>query len=138
MSEDHGTSHVSIVDKFGNAASISATVNMFFGSKVVSAKTGIILNDEMDDFSSNYTNAFDVPPSEHNLIESGKRPLSSMCPSIFTDPSGNVRLIIGASGGTKITTAVALIAIRHLWMNETIKHAIDWPRIHHQLFPNEV
>lgn len=92
----------------------------------------------MDDFSSNFTNGFGVPPSKHNLIEPGKRALSSMCPSFFIDGSGNVRLTIGASGGTKITTAVAVVAIRHLWMNETIKKAIDWPRIHHQLFPNEI
>lgn len=92
----------------------------------------------MDDFSSNFTNSFGVPPSNHNLIEPKKRPLSSMCPSIFTDHSGGVRLVIGASGGTKITTSVASVAIRHLWLNETIKEAIDWPRIHHQLFPNEI
>lgn len=109
-----------------------------FGSKVLSKKTGLILNSEMDDFSSNFTNSFGVPPSDHNMIEAGKRPLSSMCPSIFVDQSGNVRLVIGASGGTKITTSVATVAIRHLWLNETIKEAIDWPRIHHQLFPNEI
>lgn len=92
----------------------------------------------MDDFSSNYTNGFDVPPSDHNLIEPAKRPLSSMCPSFFIDPFGNIRLVIGASGGTKITTSVAAVAIRHLWMTEDIKKAIDWPRLHHQLLPNEI
>jgi len=92
----------------------------------------------MDDFASNFTNSFGVPPSDHNLIEPGKRPLSSMCPSVFLDHLGNVRLVIGASGGTKITTSVAAVAIKHLWLNQTIKEAIDWPRIHHQLIPNEI
>ncbi|XP_054161799.1 scoloptoxin SSD14-like [Oppia nitens] len=138
MSEDHGTSHVSVIDKYGNAVAISATVNMYFGSKVLSRRTGLVLNDEMDDFSSNFTNTYGVPPSDHNLIQPYKRPLSSMCPSIFVEPTGNVRLIIGASGGTKIITGVAVVAIRHLWMNETIKQAIDWPRLHHQLWPNKI
>ena len=92
----------------------------------------------MDDFSSNFTNGFDVPPTDHNLIEPEKRPLSSMCPSFFIDEFGNIRLVIGGTGGTKITTSVAAVAIRHLWMNDNIKQAIDWPRLHHQLLPNEI
>jgi gamma-glutamyltranspeptidase / glutathione hydrolase / leukotriene-C4 hydrolase len=91
----------------------------------------------MDDFSSNFTNEFGVPPSHHNLIEPRKHPLSSMSPSIFTDQNGNIRLVIGASGGTQIPTSIALVSIRHLWFNQTIKEAIDAPRIHHQLIPNE-
>lgn len=111
-----------------------------FGSKILSPTTGILLNDEMDDFSSpNVTSIFDVPPSEQNRIHPGKRPLSSMVPSVFVDnQTGDVRMITGASGGTKITTAVASVSIRHLWLKEDIKSSIDAPRIHHQLFPNKI
>ena len=94
----------------------------------------------MNDFSApDITNAFGLPPTSHNLIEPKKKPLSSMAPSVFTDQNtGQVKLVIGGAGGTKITTAIALVAIRHLWFGEDIKKAIDAPRIHHQLFPDEI
>lgn len=103
----------------------------------MSPSTGILLNNQMDDFNANKTNQFGIPPAFANFIHPGKRPLSSMTPAIFVDPSG-VRLVVGASGGPKITTSVALTALRHLWMGDSIKMAIDAPRLHHQLFPINV
>ena len=137
---DAGTAHVSVIDSYGNAVAITDTINHYFGSKVMSPSTGIIFNNQMDGFSSpNVTNSYGVPPSDFNLIVPGKRPLSSMCPAIFVDTNtGQVRLVIGGAGGPKITSAVASVAIRHLWMKETIKTAIDAPRLHHQLFPDRV
>ncbi|CAG7717359.1 unnamed protein product [Allacma fusca] len=137
--DDHGTSHVSIIGPNGDAISVTSTVNLYFGAKIRSNRTGIIYNDEMDDFSSpNITNSFGVPPSPNNFIKPGKTPLSSMSPTIFTDSDGNARLVIGAAGGTSITTSTTYVAIRNLWFNENIKEAIDAPRIHHQLAPMEL
>lgn len=137
--EDHGTAHTSIVDPEGNSVAITTSVNLYFGSGLVSPSTGIIYNDVMDDFTSpNITNKFGLLPSKYNRIRPGRRPFSSMAPSIFIDGKGRPKLVIGASGGSKITTAIATVALRNLFFNEDIKTAIDGPRIHHQFLPDKV
>lgn len=139
LAKDQGTSHVSIVDKYGNAASASSTINAYFGGGVMSQSTGIIFNNEMDDFSSpNITNQYGLPPTEFNKIEPGKRPLSSMCPAVIVDESGEVRIAIGASGGAQITSSVALNIARNQFLGEDLKSTIDAPRIHHQFSPNVI
>jgi gamma-glutamyltranspeptidase/glutathione hydrolase/leukotriene-C4 hydrolase len=109
--EDHGTAHMSIIGPDGDAIAITSTVNLFYGAYIRSPRTGIIYNDEMDDFSyPNITNAFGVPPSPNNFVIPHKRPLSSMVPSIFVNNTdGKVRLVIGGAGGTKITTQSAIV-----------------------------
>lgn len=90
----------------------------------------------MNDFSiPNVTNAFGVPPSPTNFIKPGKRPMSSMCPSIVIDKDKNVQLVIGSAGGTRITTSTILVSLYNLIFNKTIKEAIDERRFHHQLAP---
>ncbi|TRY70401.1 hypothetical protein TCAL_02843 [Tigriopus californicus] len=136
---DHGTAHCSVVSQNGDAVTVTSTINLHYGAMYLSPSTGIIINDEMDDFSyPNITNNFGVPPSSNNFVKPGKRPLSSMAPAIVTDGKGNLKLVIGAAGGTKITTSIAYTSIRNLWFQENIKQAIDSRRIHHQLVPMQV
>ncbi|XP_052899780.1 glutathione hydrolase 1 proenzyme-like [Anopheles moucheti] len=131
-----GTAHISVLAPSGDAVSATSSVNFYFGAGLMGQRTGIIVNSGMDDFSSpGLRNYFGLPGSKANFIRPHKRALSSMSPTIVTDPAHNVKLVIGAAGGTKITTAVALTIMRVLWFGYDIKEAIDAPRFHHQLIP---
>ncbi|CAB3261623.1 unnamed protein product [Arctia plantaginis] len=133
---DSGTAHISIIAPNGDAVSATSSLNFYFGAGFMTLKTGIAMNNVMDDFSSpGITNYFGLKPATANYIAPYKRPLSSMGPSIIVDQNGNAKLVIGASGGTKITTAVALVIMRKLWFNQTIKEAVDEARFHHQITP---
>ncbi|KAG1653280.1 Glutathione hydrolase 1 proenzyme [Nymphon striatum] len=137
--EDHGTSHICVIDAEGNAVSLTSSINLFFGSGMRSETTGIILGDTMDDFShGNTSNYFDLPLSPKNVVKPGKRPLSSMSPTIILDDSGNVRLIIGGAGGSTIISGISLALMRYLWQEFSVGDAISKAKLHHQLFPNKV
>ncbi|XP_011206385.1 scoloptoxin SSD14 isoform X1 [Bactrocera dorsalis] len=137
--EDRGTANIAILAPNGDAIAVTSTVNSHFGSKVRSRQTGIILNDEMDDFSTpGVINAYGIPSSPSNYIKPGKRPLSSTCPSIVLDHNGNVKLMVGGAGGSRITTSVAQVIIRYLMLNHTLQESLDAGRVHHQLAPMQV
>lgn len=134
-----GTSHVVTADSSGLAISMTTSINLLFGSQVIIPETGIIMNNEMNDFSiPNTTNVFGYIPSPFNYIHPGSRPLSSMSPIIVDDPSGRLYFITGAAGGSRIGTAT----IQSLWHvldhNMTVLEALQAPRFHDQLIPNQV
>lgn len=104
--------HLSVLDKHQSAVSLTSTVNLAFGSRVLDKKTGIILNSQQDDFSSpGVINAFGYSPSPNNYVAPGKRPLSSTVPTIIEDSNGQVRMVVGASGGSFIITGTLNVNI---------------------------
>ncbi|XP_029650880.1 glutathione hydrolase 1 proenzyme-like isoform X3 [Octopus sinensis] len=134
-----GTSHLCLLGPSGDAVSITSTVNSYFGSKVLGKRTGIVFNDEMDDFSTpNKTNEFGIPSSKTNYIVPGKMPMSSMSPSIIVDQKGDVVSVLGASGGSRITTGTAYVFAESMWFNKSIAESISFPRLHHQLIPQYI
>ncbi|XP_025416058.1 glutathione hydrolase 1 proenzyme-like isoform X2 [Sipha flava] len=139
MPNNHGTANMAVIDSIGNAVVSTNTINTHFGSGFMSPSTGMILNNEMNDFSTpGITNHYGIPSSPSNFIKPGKRPQSSMCPSIFTNENGEFVLAAGAAGGSKITIATAYISALKIWRHQTLKQIIDHPRFYHQLIPMKV
>ena len=134
------TTHIAVADANGYWVAITATVNTSFGSKVVVPGTGIILNNEMDDFSSQpgVPNAFGLVGAQANAVAPGKRPLSSMSPTIVLDARGNPILTVGAAGGPKIITQVLLAIVRLIDGDMSIEDCISAPRVHHQWKPDRL
>jgi len=131
------TTHIAAADAMGNWVAITATVNTSFGSKMVVPGTGVVLNNEMDDFSAQpgVPNVFGLIGAENNAIEPGKRPLSSMSPTMVLD-HGEPILTLGAAGGPKIITQVVLTIIRHLDFGMSLPDAVAAARFHHQWRPD--
>jgi gamma-glutamyltranspeptidase/glutathione hydrolase len=133
------TTHIAAADDEGNWVAITATVNTGFGSKVIVPGTGVILNNEMDDFSAapGVPNTFGLVGAEANAIAPGKRPLSSMSPTIVLR-DGRPILTLGAAGGPKIITQVVMAILYHLDLGLTLPEAVRAPRIHHQWRPDRL
>ncbi|MBL9161481.1 MAG: gamma-glutamyltransferase [Planctomycetaceae bacterium] len=131
------TTHITAADSDGNWVAITATVNTTFGSKVIVPGTGIVLNNEMDDFSAQpgKPNAFGLVGAENNAVAPGKRPLSSMTPTIVLK-GGKPVMTVGAAGGPKIITSVLLAILRRLDFKQSLAEAIAAPRIHQQWMPD--
>ncbi|MBB3177670.1 gamma-glutamyltransferase [Variovorax sp. Sphag1AA] len=135
--EGTNTTHYSIVDRFGNAVSVTYTLNDWFGAKVTAGGTGVLLNNEMDDFTSKVgaPNMYGLVQGQANAIAPGKRPLSSMTPTILTKDDKPV-FVVGTPGGSRITTVVlhAILNVVDYGMNA--QEALDAPRFHQQWLPD--
>ena len=137
--EGTNTTHYSIVDGRGNAVAVTYTINSYFGAGVIAGDTGILLNNEMDDFTAKVgePNQFGLVQGENNKIEPGKRPLSSMSPTIVTKDD-KVVLVTGSPGGSTIPTTVVQVITNFIDYDMDITQAVNSPRIHYQGLPNRV
>lgn len=138
-SEDSGTSHFSVIDGDGNAVACTETINTTFASFVVVPKWGVLLNNEIDDFSARpgEPNVYGLMQSEANTIAPGKKPLSSMTPMIAIK-DGKAVFSSGASGGPRIISATIQSTLNHLVFGKSPAESVDSPRFHHQWSPNEL
>jgi len=135
--ESPDTTHYSVVDKEGNAVAVTTTLNDSFGSHVASASLGFLLNDEMDDFAAKpgTPNMFGLVQGPANAIAPGKRPLSSMTPTIILE-DGHLRYVLGSPGGGRIISTVGNIFLSASEGGLNIQEAVDAPRFHHQYLPD--
>lgn len=136
---DKHTTHFATADAQGNWVAITSTLNTSFGSKVVVPGTGVLLNNQMDDFAAQpgVPNAFGLVGAEANSIAPGKRPLSSMAPTIV-GRDGDLMMTLGAAGGPTIITQVLQTLLYHLELGWPIEEAVAGPRVHHQWLPSEL
>ncbi|XP_060787055.1 gamma-glutamyltransferase 5a [Neoarius graeffei] len=119
QTDTQGTTHISVLDEYGNAVSVTSTINSIFGSGVLSSSTGIILNNELADFCG-----------RTKRIHPGEQPPSSMAPVILYSQSNKHTLVIGASGGSMITTGMAMALINYLWLGKTLNESIASPVVY--------
>ncbi len=138
--EPMDTTHFTVVDPEGTVVSNTYTINDLYGSRVTAKGTGVLLNDEMDDFAARpgKPNMYGLIQGERNAVQAGKRPLSSMTPTMVLRKDGSVWFAVGARGGPRIISAVMQTVINVIDHDMDIQEAIDSPRIHHQWFPDEI
>jgi gamma-glutamyltranspeptidase/glutathione hydrolase len=138
--ESPSTTHLSVVDRWGNAVSTTQTVNYTFGSCVVAEGTGVVLNDEMDDFSikPGVPNAYGLVGSAANAVAAKKTMLSSMSPTMVFAPDGRLELVVGSPGGPRIISATLQTIINVIDFKMPLVDAVHAPRIHHQWLPDEM
>ncbi len=138
--ESEQTTHFSIVDEYGNAVSVTTTINTGYGSKVVVGGAGFFLNNEMDDFSAKpgVPNFFGLVGNEANSIQAGKRMLSSMTPSIVVGSDGQLKMVVGTPGGSTIITSVFQTIVNVLDFGMNAYDATQTCRFHHQWLPDLV
>lgn len=137
--EGSNTTHYSVVDAAGNAVAVTYTLNDWFGVRKVAPGTGIVMNNEMDDFTGKpgVPNMFGLVQGEANAVAPGKTPLSSMAPTIITR-DGKLAMVIGSPGGARIITIVLNAVINAVDHDMTVQEAVDAPRIHHQWLPDTI
>jgi gamma-glutamyltranspeptidase/glutathione hydrolase len=137
--ESNETTHYSIVDKFGNAVSVTTTLNGAYGSKVYVEKGGFFLNNEMDDLSAKpgIPNMFGLIGTEANAIQPEKRMLSSMTPTIV-EKNGKLKMVLGSPGGSTIITSVMQNILNVLEYDMTMQESVSLPRFHHQWLPDDI
>jgi len=138
--ESMDTTHFTVIDNDGAVVTNTYTINDLYGSRVTAKGTGVLLNDEMDDFAAQpgKANMFGLIQGEKNSVQPGKRPLSSMTPTIVLKKDGTVWFALGARGGPRIISAVMQSVINVIDHGMDMQAAIDAPRIHHQWFPDEL
>jgi len=139
--ESPQTTHFSVVDRWGNAVSNTYTLNFSYGSGITAAGTGVLLNNEMDDFSAKpgVANAYGLLGGEANAVQARKRPLSSMSPTlVFKPDSQDVLLVTGSPGGSRIITTTLQIISNIIDHNMNIAEATQAPRVHHQCLPDKL
>ncbi len=138
IKESDETTHYSIVDKWGNAVSTTVTLNGWYGSGITVDGAGFLLNNEMDDFSSKpgQPNTYGLIGDQANSIQPNKRMLSSMTPTIVENLNGELLMVVGAAGGSKIITTVAQIISNVIDFEMNIDEAVETPRFHHQWLPD--
>jgi gamma-glutamyltranspeptidase/glutathione hydrolase len=135
--ENATTTHYSVVDARGGAVAVTYTLNDDFGAKVIAGDSGVLMNDEMDDFAAKpgFANVYGLVQGAANAIAPGKRPLSSMTPT-FVEKDGRLVLVVGTPGGSRIITTVLEVIVDVLDYGMDLKAAVDAPRFHNQWLPD--